>query len=287
VFSTTSEIPAASRGTAQEFIMERKYLKNVTTKTLDWYGHSFKAFCGCESEADYKTRIIQLRERGVSAVSVNTYLRCINAYLNWKGAGYKLPKLKEEQKILQTLSAEAIRALIHFRPSGRNLTRAHLVALTILDTGLRASEALGLTKEDVCLDNLIMKVVGKGGKHRLVPFSPELRKHLFRNALKASVSGSGILFGTKHQTKVSVRNVERDFQILGKKCGITGVRFSPHTLRHTFAVTSLRNGMDLYSLSRILGHSSITTTQVYLRSLGIEDLKLSHQRASPLSKFSL
>lgn len=70
--------------------------------------------------------------------------------------------------------------------------------------------------------------------------------------------------------------------VFGKKLRITGVRFSPHTMRHTFAVTFLRNGGDVYVLSRILGHSSITTTTKHLRSMGIDALAEAHQKFSPL-----
>ena len=80
--------------------MERKYLKNVTPKTVAWYGDSFQAFQGCATESEFKQRIVALRTRGVSPISVNSWCRCINAYLKWSGAGFKIPKLKEEQKIL-------------------------------------------------------------------------------------------------------------------------------------------------------------------------------------------
>jgi site-specific recombinase XerD len=205
----------------------------------------------------------------------------MNAYFKWAGVDLKIGYLKEEQKILATLSADAIRRLMSYRPRGTNITRAHFAALTILDTGLRASELLGLLKEDCNLDNLILKVIGKGNKHRLVPFSAELRKLLFRYI--ASKSNERYIFGTKANTKVSVRNLERDFAQLGKKIGISGIRFSPHTIRHSFAVSYLRNGGNLEYLRRILGHSSISTTQKYLRSLGVEDLGAVHNSLSPLS----
>jgi integrase/recombinase XerD len=70
---------------------------------------------------------------------------------------------------------------------------------------------------------------------------------------------------------------------LGRRIGITGVRFSPHTLRHTFAVTFLRNGGDVYMLSRILSHSNITTTTVYLRSMDVDTLSMAHRKFSPLA----
>jgi hypothetical protein len=78
-------------------------------------------------------------------------------------------------------------------------------------------------------------------------------------------------------------NIGRDIRILGRRLRITGVRFSPHTMRHTFAVSFLRNGGDVYVLSRILGHANITTTTVYLRSLGMDILSQAHQKFSTLS----
>src|ERR1700719_275732 len=243
------EISTINRGTASEFIMERKYLKNVTPATIAWYEASFKSFQGCENRPDYVKRIAELRERGVSAISVNTWLRAVNAYLNWKGADFKLPKLKEEQKILATLKPEMVSVLLWMSTSslGLNLRRAHLVALTILDTGVRAQEVLSLMREDCDLENMILKVKGKGGKYRVIPFSVELRKHIFR--LISNKSGN-FIYGTKHNTRVSVRNLERDFKALRKKLGITGVRFSPHILRHSFAVQYLRNGGNLEYLRR-------------------------------------
>ena len=67
----------------EQFITERKYLKNVSLKTISWYAQSFKAFDGAlESKAAVIARITGLPQRGMSAVSVNTYLRCINAYFD-------------------------------------------------------------------------------------------------------------------------------------------------------------------------------------------------------------
>jgi hypothetical protein len=97
----------------EQFITERRYLKNVTEKTILWYKHSFKAFEGAlDTKATITARIGELRERGVAAVSVNTYLRCVNAYLRWLHTGHgrellRFPRLKEEQKILATFSLRA------------------------------------------------------------------------------------------------------------------------------------------------------------------------------------
>jgi predicted GIY-YIG superfamily endonuclease len=79
MFSTTYEKEAANRDTVSEFITERKYLKNVTPKTLTWYGDAFKAFdSALESETAIKRRIVELRTRGISPTSVNSWVRVIN-----------------------------------------------------------------------------------------------------------------------------------------------------------------------------------------------------------------
>ena len=258
MIATTSETSVSLRPSG-EFIEERKYLLNVSPKTIIFYQCSFKAFEGALEFEAAKRRVVQLRQRGVKSVSVNTDLTCINAYWKWNGLNWRLSPLKEEQKILQTLSDNHIKALLGFRPVGVNLKRAHLIALTILDTGLRASEVLGLTFKDCDLDNLTFKVKGKGNKHRLVPFSAELQKALWR-MFRSAEENRNYIFATKNNTIVSIRNIERDFKILAKRVGITDVRFSPHTLRHTFAVSYLRNGGNLEYLRRILGHSNLSTT---------------------------
>ena len=74
----------------------------------------------------------------------------------------------------------AIKSMVSYKATGQNERRLHTLVCLLFDTGLRISEALSVTKENVDLDNLAIKVNGKGGKHRLVPFSLELRKVLWR-----------------------------------------------------------------------------------------------------------
>jgi len=225
--------------------------------------------------------------RGVKPLSVNSWLTGVRAYGIWlwkEGHLKEKPRielLKCEQKILQTLSADSVRSLVNWKPVGRNQTRAHTIALVALDTGLRISELLGLSREQVDFDNLTLRVRGKGNKQRLVPMSVELRKVLYRHLAKHPHPR---VFCTGTGGALSVRNSERDFKVVCRKAGIVGIRTSWHTLRHSFAVNYLRKGGNLYYLQRILGHSSITTTERYLRSLGIEDLQKVHDGLSLLSR---
>jgi site-specific recombinase XerD len=271
----------------EQFITERSYLKGVSPATMQWYRSSFKAF---KDALDSKQAIIEqigvLRKTN-SAISVNTYLRCVNAYFRWRHEEHgtdsiKIPRLKEEQPILATLTPDHVRRLIQFSPKGRNLKRAHTLTLLLLDTGLRFAEALGLTWDRVDLDNLVLKVLGKGGKHRVVPISLECRKVLYR--WKQRQSRSDLLFPTQSGIQSSQRNVGRDVRLLGQRLGIAGVRFSPHTFRHTFAVSYLRAGGNALYLQRILGHSSLEMTNRYTRSLGIDDLSAVHSKLSLLTR---
>ena len=220
-----------------------------------------------------KQWVINLRNSGVKAVSVNTYICAMNAYWKWAGEATHLAYLKEEQKILATFTAEQVRRLLAFKPSGRNQKRCHALVCLLLDTGLRIDEACKLMPANLDFDNLLVTVMGKGRKERKVPLSSEGRKILYRYIRETP---NRFVFGTRNQTMCSIRNLQRDFRAICKKLLISGVRCSPHTLRHTFAVSYLRAGGNLFYLSKILGHTSVKTTERYLQSLGVEDLQAVH-----------
>jgi site-specific recombinase XerD len=275
----------------ERFLQERLYLKGVSPETLRyyrWVRRAFEPILANPTKNGMLDCIQGMLARHVSPTSVNTYLRGPKAYTRWLHQEGELKEplkvqfLKTESKVLATLSPEHIRGLLVFRPKGINQTRTHAAALLMLDCGLRISEVLGLQYDNCDFDNLAVKVRGKGGKHRLVPLSLDMRKVLYRYAAKHSAPNR-LMFGTRMNTPVTVRNFERDLKVLGAKLGISGVRFSPHTLRHTFACEYLRRGGNLEYLRRILGHSSILTTQKYLRSLGVADLQAAHEGLSPLT----
>jgi integrase/recombinase XerD len=172
----------------QDFIRQRQYLKAVSPKTIIWYGCSFKAFDGAlESKKAVRQRIVELRQRNVSPITINSYLRCINAYFMWLHEEHgkdlvRIPKLKSKKsrRFWRRFPPSAIKSMVSYKATGQNERRLHTLVCLLFDTGLRISEALSVTKENVDLDNLAIKVNGKGGKHRLVPFSLELRKVLWR-----------------------------------------------------------------------------------------------------------
>jgi len=131
--------------------------------------------------------------------------------------------------------------------------------------------------------NLILKVFGKGQKERLVPFSPEVRKRLYRfEKLKAQKGiRNDFVFGTFGGGRWEKRNSSTSLYLLQPKLQLP--RFGWHRLRHTFATNYLRHGGDIVRLSMVLGHTQITTTQRYLHLL-TEDLSASHRKVSILNR---
>ena len=271
----------------ERFIQERKYLKSVTHKTLEWYKYSFHAFRGAMGSKDtIGAKIAELRQRGVSATSVNTYLRTLNAYFRWMHteghtkALIRLPPLKEEVKVLATLRPEHVQRLVQLKPKGPWEQRIHTVAMLLLDSGMRIDEALSLRREDVDLDNLLVKLHGKGQRERIVPISAECRKLLWKYLNRPgapSVRQDSLVFSTRTGTKLLQRNLLQEFHALGDRLRI----ISFHTMRHTFAVNYIRNGGDVFRLQRILGHSTLEMTRRYV-SLQVTDLSEVHERFSLL-----
>jgi len=280
----------------EQFIKERKYLKGITARTeysyqntrralFHRYGSDFETL----SKAVLNDWVVRMREAGLSPGGCNVYIRTANAFLRWAHTEHgqpliRLEKIKEPQKIIATFTPEHVARILRWKPTVKHEPRLKALTLTALDTGLRVHELLNLTRDSVDLDNLVIRVKGKGNKERLVPISLELRKALFRHLRTHT---HAIVFCTRNGSQIGQRNLLRDFKLLCRELQITGVRASFHTLRHTFAVSYLRAGGNLFYLSKILGHTSVTTTQKYLQSVGVDDLKAVHNGLSPLSPQSL
>ena len=280
-----------------QFLKERTYLRNVTPSTLTWYQVAFKNYLAClEAEAPTlptKASLLQFvvrqRDRGVRPVTCNTYIGAMNAFCRWLHEErhlvepLKLKKLRVERRVLELLNDTQLRHLLAFKPKTFRQHRTHVAVCLVLDTGLRVSEMITLRREDVDYDNLILKAFGKGRKERLVPFSPALRKRLFRFdqlRVKKGIRGESVFDGFE-STHWEKRNATTSLYLLQDKLGLP--RFGWHRLRHTFATNYLRQGGDIVRLSMVLGHTQITTTQRYLHLL-TEDLSASHQKVSILNR---
>lgn len=151
--------------------------------------------------------------------------------------------------------------------------------------GLRVSELVGITAAQVNLRQGVLRVIGKGGKERLVPLGDEAAHWLTRyvdeaRPLLLKGGRSDALFVSNRRAAMT----RQMFWTLVKKhaltAGIPAKRISPHVLRHSFATHLLNHGADLRALQLMLGHSSLSTTQIYTL-IAKEGLKRLHQRHHP------
>lgn len=204
-------------------------------------------------------------EGGTKASTINTELNTIKAALNRAVAlNYlarnpcrEVKKLKAPRKQVRFLSQEEVRKLIE---AGNG--RMGPIIETLLYTGLRRGELTHLAWADVDLQRRIVAVQAKGGWHpkdyevRHIPMAPRLFE-----LLKSLPRGENWVFSTRGGGPHAGHILSRDFRKLVRLCGIKGV--SLHTLRHTFASHLVMNGTDVYTVQKLLGHSSIKTTEIY------------------------
>lgn len=278
-----------------EFTRERRYLHNVSPATVSWYTHAFKWLPSESPTQDELNGIVlRMREAGLKETGCNAVARACNAYLHWItkterkcGAGCvhpRVPQLKEPQNILPTLTESQVKTLVAWKP-GKTFfrRRLHLLALLLLDTGCRITEALTLRVADIDMDNLLLMLNGKGSKQRIVPFSFALRKALHHFIADFGLKGESLLFATLDGVQVRRMTALRSVKLLCEQLGFTPPGRTLHAFRHTFAVNYLRRGGSVFHLQKVLGHSSLEMTRRYA-NLVTADLQAVHERVSLLSK---
>jgi len=176
---------------------------------------------------------------------------------------------KQEKRLPKFLDIEQIRKLLS-TPDDSTLLGARDRAMleTLYSTGVRVSELVALNIGDVDTAGQCLRIRGKGRKERVTPIGPTalqaIRNYLDMRSTdpRSSTFDPGPLFVNKHGQRLSTRSVRRKLDKYLILCGLDP-SISPHTLRHTFATHMLNNGADLRSVQELLGHQSISTTQVY------------------------
>ena len=194
---------------------------------------------------------------------------------------------RQSRRLPDTLDVGEVERLLEAASSGGVRDRALLELLYA--AGLRVSEAIGLDREDVSLDGAFVRVIGKGDKERLVPIGEVSIDHLTtwlegpRSELiarhhVAPVRGGPLFLGdrgrrlARQQAWAAVTGAAERAKLGGK--------ISPHTLRHSFATHLLEGGADLRVVQELLGHASISTTQLYTHLTG-ERIRDVYRRAHP------
>jgi len=193
---------------------------------------------------------------------------------------------KQEKRLPKFLNTEEVAALLA-APDDSDILGARDKAMleTLYSTGIRVSELVGLNLDDVDFLGEALTIRGKGRKERITPIGPTalaaIRKYLElrQKDARATTFNPQALFVNKHGQRLSTRSVRRKLDKYLAQQGLDP-SISPHTLRHTFATHMLNAGADLRSVQELLGHQSISTTQIYTH-LTTNRLKEVYDQAHP------
>ena len=201
----------------------------------------------------------------------------------------RVKPLRQPKTIIDTFTVDEMKRMIRFYDGTDFLSvRNKTIVMLLFDTGMRCNEMILMEPEDIKPDYILVKH-GNGSKERVVPKSPALSKQLMkyrtlRDAyLKEYPSRHKNLFLSKNGKPLTDEAVARMLKHAAKEVGVSpSVRVSPHTCRHTFAQMQLKNGLDLYSVSRLMGHVNIMITQRYLLGIKDKDIVDRGTQTSPL-----
>lgn len=203
----------------------------------------------------------------LATATVHSKLSAVRRFLSWAYlSGHTLQDLaglivlRKLQVLPRTLGEEEVLALIEKGAAG---ARERAVLELLYGTGLRARELVSLTPEDVDLfEGLVCVRQGKGRKGRLVPFGERVKAAL-QAYLRERPARGGALFLNKRDGPLTVGALEELVWDAGRRAGLTR-KASPHRLRHSYATHLLRNGADIRHIQVLMGHASLSSTEVYL-----------------------
>jgi len=201
--------------------------------------------------------------------TLHYYTLFLRRFLEWAGRPRSLVPVvrKPSAPEPRTLQEEDVDRLLE---ASRDLMDVLIVSL-LYETGLRSSELLGLRARDIDLERgEIVVRSGKYGKRRIVFLGP-----LSRKALEARLPG---LRPNDPGIPLTYNALYKRLRTLARRAGLENYGLRPHVLRHTFATEALRRGLSLAALQRILGHSDLKVTQLYLH-LTLEDVRTEYERA--------
>jgi len=229
-----------------------------------------------------------------SQATVLDYYRTLKTFFGWLEreqlmqnnpfVNLKTPKM--HRKVIQALTATEVERMLDMCSGKTALdVRNKAILSMLLDTGLRVAELSSLTLDDVDMHTgSIIVRHGKGGKQRVVHIGSKAQKALWKYITLYRRSESKSLFINRASEPLDVAGVKILIKRLGERAKVS---VSPHKLRHTFAISYLRAGGDVFSLQYLLGHSTLQMTQRYLQSLNADDAVNAHRKFSPLDNMGM
>ena len=270
----------------------RKYIDDLMVRgKYTFYVNDLSKSKNCpDRRRDYR--------KPVSVTTINNYIRNIRVFFNWMEREYiirknpmkRIRQLKHNRQAKVFLSDEDLKKLLSkFDKSYFTEHRDYVMIMLMLDSGMRLGECSTLLVTDLELARKRINLRAeetKGRKDRTVYFSPRTESVLRRwLQFKDRYVESDYLFPVKeHGGSIAVGNFESNFKKYINRAGLNE-DYCPHCLRNNFAKRCLMNGMDIFTLSKILGHSSVEVTEQAYLDLTDEDISKQYHRASPLSGF--
>jgi integrase/recombinase XerC len=235
--------------------------------------------------------LFRLKAKGISNRSIARKVTAIKTYIYYLQREGLLPgdfdvaisDLKIDKELPQYLTEAEAETLMDL-PQGQDFAcyRDRAILELFYQAGLRLAELTSLTDTQIDLNGQLLRVMGKGRKMRVVPFGETAKLRLEQYIeMRNSTFGRGCasLFVNKYGNPITMRSVARIVEKYTAKLR-EGQKLSPHALRHSFATHLLDNGADLLAISDLLGHESVSTTQVYTH-VTTATLKKEYQQAHP------
>ena len=287
-----------------QFLNYLRYERNASPQTVQTYEESLREL---ESYIAFRedglslgtvdTDLIRdwmesLMDRGNNASTINKKLSALRSFFRFalkrglveKDPAHALAGLKKSKPLPQFLREGEMDRLLDGMEWGEDYkdVRARTLLLLLYETGLRRSELAGLNDGDIDFGVCQLKVTGKRNKQRIVPFGAELAEALkgymdVRNE-QLRLDGDALFLNDKGHRMTG----QQVYAIVRKHLtGATSLKKrSPHVLRHTFATAMLNNGAGLESIKNLLGHESVSTTEIYAHTT-FEQLKRVYKEAHP------
>lgn len=288
----------------ESFLSFLRFERNYSEKTVRSYGIDLEKFeeylKGVDEELDFtgvdadlvRGWVLRLMEQGYATTSVNRKLSSLRSFYQYllrkrviekdpmatvKGPKNKkpLPVFVRDEEMSRLLDEQEWKI-------GLEGLRNRLIVEMFYVTGMRLSELINLKDGDVDFSAQVMKVTGKRNKQRLIPFGEELKEDMnaYLDLRDKEISGSPEAFFVRKDGKSLYPRMVYLLVRQSLSKVVTLKKKSPHVLRHTFATSMLNNGAELSAVKELLGHESLTTTEVYTHTT-FEELKKVYKQAHP------
>ena len=292
--------------TVQQYI---RILANLSKHTVSNYRLDLKKFIdfvmesGCTTWADVDEKkarafVAKCHEAGMIGRSISRNLSTLRGFFIWmekeklvfNNPFKDIRAPKSNSRLPEVLDVDQMSFLLSRGTESKILIRDKAMFEIMYSCGLRVSELTSLNIEDIDIRGEEIRVMGKGKKERLLPLGDQAKKSLLRwlsvrGDFVKEIADEGPLFLSSRANRISVRTVQYRLDLWGRVLSI-GTTVHPHMLRHSFASHILESSGDLRAVQELLGHSNLSTTQVYTH-LDFQHLSKVYDEAHPRARRGL